>query len=65
MTDSLPVDGSLIVRRRWRRQLSGRMLYECSRPVAVIRQQRVFDIDIERCACGGQLKIGAAIESRW
>jgi hypothetical protein len=41
------------------------MLYECSRPVAVIRQQRVFDIDIERCACGGQLKIGAAIESRW
>jgi len=24
--------------------------------------KRVFDIDIERCECGGQLKIVAAIE---
>jgi hypothetical protein len=24
--------------------------------------KRVFDIDVERCACGGQLKILAAIE---
>lgn len=24
--------------------------------------KRVFDIDVERCACGGQLKIIAAIE---
>ena len=24
--------------------------------------ERVFDIDIERCACAGQLKIVAAIE---
>jgi hypothetical protein len=24
--------------------------------------KRVFDFDIERCACGGQLKIIAAIE---
>jgi hypothetical protein len=24
--------------------------------------KRVFDIDVERCACGGQLKILAAID---
>lgn len=40
------------------------MLIEYCRPVAVIRQQRVFGIDVERCACGGLLKIIAAIEER-
>jgi len=25
--------------------------------------KRVFDIDVERCACGGKLKIIAAIEA--
>jgi len=31
-------------------------------PGPAFRQQRVFDIDVERCECGGQLKIIAAIE---
>jgi hypothetical protein len=34
MADSLVVNGSLIFRHRSRRQLSGRMRYESSRPIA-------------------------------
>ncbi len=36
--------------------------WDCIRPEAAGRQQRDFGIDVERCACGGQLKIVAAIE---
>jgi hypothetical protein len=38
-------------------------MWDRVRPVPDIRQQRVFDIDIEHCPnCGGELKIKAAIE---
>ncbi len=42
------------------RPLSGIMSSEYCRPLAAIQQLRVFDIN--RCVCGGPLKIIAAIE---